>query len=454
MIIYRNLKISLLLFALLSFGFLSACHNKNANSSQKIVFSYTQITKKVCDADSTQSYEVYLPSSYSKQQQWPIIYVFDPHGDGLFAVEHFKYAAEKYGFLIFGSNNSRNGLQTLEHTLDVLYNDVQKNFSVNPNRQYAAGFSGGGRVAAMLATKVNIKGIITCGAGMSGFNPQTAPARFDIYAIAGREDFNYDEVMAIQQQFANTDWRFITTAFDGGHNWPSAYLLSKAVLWFQLNGMKDGLIAKDKGLEEQTLDSLKVYIEYYMKEGSYVEAYNECKNGISTFDRLLGTKKLERKLADIQTQDGYINEVQKNEQLKLMEAQLKNQYIQSFNTKDMEWWKAEISGLVGKTKADDDLPTRQMYSRMKGFLGIVCYSFTSKNINENNIELAKKCIAIYGVLEPQNPDCFFYKALLLEKENKPKEAADTLKKSISLGFKEISKIRTSFSKKTVQLAGL
>jgi hypothetical protein len=191
-----------------------------------------------------------------------------------------------------------------------------------------------------------------------------------------------------------------------------------------------------------------------MKEGSYVEAYNECKNGISTFDGLLGTKKLERKLADIQTQDGYINEIQKNEQLKLMEGQLKNQYIQSFNTKDMEWWKAEISGLVSKTKAGDDLPTRQMYSRMKGFLGIVCYSFTSKNINENNIDLAKKCVAIYEALEPQNPDCFFYKALLLEKENKPKEAADTLKKSISLGFKEISKIRTSFSKKTVQLTGL
>lgn len=441
-------------FVLLLIVTILSCHGGKTDVKTIKPLVYSQITKKICRSDTTQSYEVYLPSYYNAQQKWPVIYVFDPHGDGLFAVDHFKYAAEKYGFLIAGSNNSRNGLQTLDHTLDVLVNDVQQNYPINPNRQYAAGFSGGGRVSVMLATKYNIKGIITCGAGMSGFNPQTSSSKFDIYAIAGREDFNHDEVMAIQEQFANTDWRFITTAFDGGHNWPSDYLLSKAVLWFQLNGMKDNLIPKDEDLQEQTLDSMKSSIDYHLKEGSYIEAYNECRNGISTFNGLLSTKKLEKKLEAIQTQDGYINETQRNEQFKLMEAQLKNQYIQSFNTKDIDWWKKELPEIVNKTKTSGDLQTRQMYSRIKGFLGIVCYSFTAKNINENNIELANKCIVIYETLEPQNPDCFFYKALLLDKENKSKEAADTLKKSISLGFKETSKIKSSFSKKTIQLADL
>jgi hypothetical protein len=218
--------------------------------------------------------------------------------------------------------------------------------------------------------------------------------------------------------------------------------------------MKDGLVSKDKDLEEQAFDSLKLYIDHYLQEGSFLEAYNECRNGISTFNGLLSTKKLVKKLTDIQTQDGYINETQKNEQLKLMEAQLKNQYFQDFKSRDIVWWKKEIPEMVNKTKTESDLRTRQMYRRLKGFLGIACYSFTAKNINENNMELAKKCIVIYETLEPQNPDCFFYKALLLDKENKFREAADTLKKSILLGFKETSKIKSSFSEKTIQLADL
>jgi len=451
MISFNKLTSILITFVILSSITVTSCGGNKVNIKDRSHLVYSQITKKVCSADTSQSYEVYLPNGYTDQQKWPVIYVFDPHGDGKFAVEHFKYAAEKYGYMVLGSNNSKNGLQTLEHTLEVLINDAPKSYSIDPNRQYSGGFSGGGRVAVMMATKYNNKGIITCGAGMSGFDPQSAPSKFDIFAIAGREDFNYDEVMAIQQQFANTDWRYITAAFDGGHNWPSPYLLSKALLWFELNAMKDGLISKDKDLETQTLDSIKLSTDEYIKKGQFLKATDELKMGISFIDRLLGTKKLENKLNDLQSQDGYINEIQKVEQLKLMEQQLRNEYMQGFNTQNLDWWNSELVTLSDKIKTSNDLFTRQMYSRIKGFLGIVCYSFTSKAIAESNIDLANKCVAIYQKVEPQNPDCFFYKAILLDKNNRSKEAVDTFKKAVSLGFKDMAKVKPSFSKKTILL---
>src|SRR5882672_2139170 len=67
------------------------------------------IEKVTISLDQSQSFALYLPSSYTPSRKWPIIYGFDPGARGLMAVEHFKDAAEKYGYIVVGSNSSRNG---------------------------------------------------------------------------------------------------------------------------------------------------------------------------------------------------------------------------------------------------------------------------------------------------------------------------------------------------------
>ncbi|HKQ93218.1 MAG TPA: hypothetical protein VJZ77_21330, partial [Blastocatellia bacterium] len=66
------------------------------------------IERVVCLKDAGQSYALYLPSNYTTDRRWPVIYAFDPAARGLRPVERFKDAAEKYGYIIVGSNNSRN----------------------------------------------------------------------------------------------------------------------------------------------------------------------------------------------------------------------------------------------------------------------------------------------------------------------------------------------------------
>ena len=68
------------------------------------------ISKKVvCKSNPEQSYAVYLPSTYSASRKWPLIAAFDPAARGNVPVEQFKDAAERYGYIVCGSNNSRNG---------------------------------------------------------------------------------------------------------------------------------------------------------------------------------------------------------------------------------------------------------------------------------------------------------------------------------------------------------
>ena len=58
--------------------------------------------------DAAQSYALYLPSAYSGDRRWPIIYCFDPGARGPVPVRLFR-AAEKYGYILVCSNNSHNG---------------------------------------------------------------------------------------------------------------------------------------------------------------------------------------------------------------------------------------------------------------------------------------------------------------------------------------------------------
>src|SRR5215469_3952404 len=40
------------------------------------------IADVVCASDATESYALYLPSTYTQSKRWPIIYFFDPAGRG------------------------------------------------------------------------------------------------------------------------------------------------------------------------------------------------------------------------------------------------------------------------------------------------------------------------------------------------------------------------------------
>ena len=86
----------------------------------------------VCKGNEGHSYALYLPQSYSPSREWPIIYGFDPGGRGQVAVEVFRAAAEKYGYIVVGSNNSRNGAGVpLDAIVKSLMDDTHARLSID-----------------------------------------------------------------------------------------------------------------------------------------------------------------------------------------------------------------------------------------------------------------------------------------------------------------------------------
>ena len=78
--------------------------------TKKENFITGQIINKVVNLnDASQNYSLYLPKAYSKKSSWPVIFIFDAHGDGNLPITKYKDLAEEYGFILAGSNNSKNG---------------------------------------------------------------------------------------------------------------------------------------------------------------------------------------------------------------------------------------------------------------------------------------------------------------------------------------------------------
>ena len=102
------------------------------------------IERVVVEARPDQSYAAYLPRGYTTERRWPTIFCLDPRGRGKFAIERFVEAADKYGYVVLCSNNSRNGLNwtTVSQIFTDFWGDAHARFSIDEKRTYAAGFSG------------------------------------------------------------------------------------------------------------------------------------------------------------------------------------------------------------------------------------------------------------------------------------------------------------------------
>src|SRR5262245_51943342 len=215
------------------------------------------IERVVCLKDASQSYALYLPPDYAPDRRWPVIYAFDPGGRGLRPVERFKDAAGKYGYIVIGSNNSRNGPGVpLSAILSALVDDTQARFSIDANRVYTTGFSGGARVASLVAQSLEgrIAGVILCGAGFSQGKSPSKPLSFPVFGVAGSEDFNWVELRQLNRTLDSIGSanRFVT--FEGDHAWAPPDFCAMAVEWMELQAMKSGARRRDDKMIAECFD--------------------------------------------------------------------------------------------------------------------------------------------------------------------------------------------------------
>jgi poly(3-hydroxybutyrate) depolymerase len=200
-----------------------------------------QVVERVsCRDDSSQSYALYLPSGYRPERPWPILYAFDPAARGRVPVELFSKAAERLGYIVVGSNNSRNGpSEPILAAMNAVWSDTHARFVLDPERIYATGMSGGNFPARLLLAQRGA-GIVACAGAFVQEDVARVEPRHTWIGIAGVGDFNFDLNKAVVRDLVARAVvaRFVT--FDGGHSWPPEAVVSQALDWLELAAMRTG----------------------------------------------------------------------------------------------------------------------------------------------------------------------------------------------------------------------
>jgi len=105
-----------------------------------------------CEADASQSYALYVPSSYTPEKAWSLLLAFHPRARGRVMVEKYLAPAERYGYIVAGSNTSRNGpWEASGAAVRCMSRDLGRRFAIDAQRLYLTGHSGGARLAMQVA---------------------------------------------------------------------------------------------------------------------------------------------------------------------------------------------------------------------------------------------------------------------------------------------------------------
>lgn len=235
-----------------------------------------------------QSYALYLPKSYSAQKNWPAVYVFDPLARGELAARQFEQAAELHGFIVAASNNSRNGPWTPQsEAAQAMVDDTEQRFAVDAKRIYFAGFSGGARVSAQLALLCKCAaGVLLSGAGFPQNVPPSAGANFAVFSAVGNADFNYREVIPLQEQLEKAGLAHWLRVFEGSHEWATPTVMEEALTWFRVQAMKSNLEPRDDRFIASQLASARERAESFEKSGDLFSAWREYRQIVSIFNSL------------------------------------------------------------------------------------------------------------------------------------------------------------------------
>ncbi len=275
------------------------------------------IAKVLCNGDPAQSYALYLPLNYSPARRWPIVYLFDPDARGKLPVELYKDIAEKYGFVIAGSNNSRNfSNEEASKSMKAMWEDTHSRMTLDEHRIYMSGFSGGARVAGAMAltcSQCQIAGVIAHGAGYPSLRKPGADDGLLYFFAVGERDFNWPEVIAIRRDREQKGLRYQVRTFPGGHQWAPAQVMQEALEWMMLNSMRSGSEAPDAAFVDQ-------YFERMQKQAQEAENLHDSiaqlavyRSLVSDFSGLKDVAEYDRKLAGLK-KSGELKTALKKEQ--------------------------------------------------------------------------------------------------------------------------------------------
>jgi dienelactone hydrolase len=455
--------------AVLSLTLLISSIGGLASQAYGTVVEKGKINKKViCLNEPAESYALYLPLAYTHEKKWPILYALDPGARGSLPLEQYEAAAEKYNYIVAGSNNARNGpWEPVVRSITAIWDDTNARLSVDQKRIYVTGFSGGSRAASLFSKIIGrpVAGIIGCGAGLAPeLKPEEiAPAFYS--GVVGLEDFNYDEMMSLDKRFEkhNISHRFFV--FNGPHAWPPQDVCMRVIEWMEIIGMSKRVRPAEEKLIKEIYDKELAKAETLEASGQIIQALSDYEAIASTFKEWQVTDAIETKIENIKKNKDYTHLVKNDKKRRDKELSQKSKFrrilIQIKNDESAYWNLNKILSNLGingllreaskKKNLNDSALDIRILHRLELDASGIGWDHLQKNDHKRAI-LFFEIAARAGIKSHRRLYSYYGLACAYSLSKNSKQALKNLKLAVENGFNDIASLkedeRLKFIRKT------
>lgn len=392
-------------------------------------------------SDPTQSWALYIPHN-KMNEHLPIVYFFDPHGIGVLPLTKYQAIAERYGFILVGSNNSKNGndWDATRHIVDDLFADTKKRLKINADRIYVAGFSGGAKAATAGAmAHREVKGVIANGAVLENMTA-IGNLPFTFTAIAGEGDLNMTDLVAATAELDKTQTRHRILFFEGKHEWAPESTMNLAFAGLELDAMHDKLMNIDAIFVKRYGDESKARITEFLKSNDYLKAEAECKLSEGLLQGLSNQASwFKEKDLSLRNNTNFNRQQQARQGLLNKEEYAKTQFQQQFGQPDMGYWQKTIGDL--QAKAAGHSGESAMNQRLLAYLSLAFYSISNQLISTNRNQQAKYYVDLYKTVDASNSEAWYFSAILNARNNNSTAAQNDLVNAVERGFNDKARMR-------------
>lgn len=408
----------------------------------------------VTTLDPAQTYTLYLPSTYSPAKRWPLLLIFDPTQRGTEAASIFREAAERRGWILMSSNQTRSDefdeadRKRNRAAIRALWAEAHTRFSTDHRRIYASGWSGGAMFSIQLGARVQLAGVIGCGGRLVG--DELKNAKYPHFGAAGMTDFNYIPMRKIDEQFAKNRAPHRFESFEGGHQWMPRALAAAAIDWMDIVAMRDGVLAHDDALIDATLQSGIERAGVLEKQNKLPEAIRQLVWMSETFDGLRPVAELRARIEHLEA-DPRIPQIRAAEKRAF---EFEERTLDRISTTLAGVGKAEMLPAVGKVVSDLQIAHLRAQADKGSFegdaakrvlaslMGELAFYRYREVVAEKNLSMAILLLSVAEQVEPRSIGVKYNLACTYVRRGERKRALAALRRAVDSGFRNAERMQT------------
>lgn len=327
---------------------------------------------------SGDTYAFYTPSDYSPDEQWPVIFVFDPKGRGATTANLFRSAAENQRYLVASANIDLKAkpIDSIIETATAMMNTVLNTFPIHPGMVYTAGMGEGAQVGSALPLFYKkMAGIMAI--GNSFVNPKYLEKNnpYMFIGLAGNKDYMVYEMEDYLRFYDDLDFPTDMYYFDGKEDeWPSAEVISNAMTGFTLHAIKKGLRAAGTDFIQNLYANEIEYTEQLRRSRKYYAAYEKLDRMEDKYEDLGFEDDIKERMKSLKRTDGFKAQRRDFRQAIAFEKQQQEEYeyllrtdIMTINFQNVGWWAYQVDELEKLKESSNEAKANMAY-RLHGYL--------------------------------------------------------------------------------------